>query len=322
MSTHAHHGDLDALCVAGTDFQDLGPRYAGKVRDVYDRGDTLLLVASDRVSAFDRVLGLIPHKGEILTQLAAYWFEETREQFPSHFLDCPDPAVTRAKKCTPFKLEMVVRAYLTGVTSTSIYRHYEQGQRSFGGIDLPDGMHKNEPLPKPLLTPSTKADQGLHDETVDRATLLNRGIVTEAELATIETMCLDLFTFAAARMRIAGLLLVDTKYELGRDADGRIVFIDEIHTPDSSRIWDDSDYESQLAAGHEPTSLDKEYLRRYLKQVGYSGDGPSPPLPDDVRLEMSRRYTTAFERVTGRKFVPASPEGESPLLRIERNLHK
>ncbi len=311
--------ELDAQCLAGTDFVDLGPRYAGKVRDCYDQGDQLLLVASDRVSAFDRVIGLIPYKGQILTQLAAYWFRQAPERFPSHFIDCPDPAVTRAKKCTPFALEMVVRAYLTGVTSTSIYHLYQQGQRDFGGARLPDGMRKNEPLPRPLLTPSTKAPAGHHDETVDRQALLERGIVTAPELATIEAMCTELFAFASDAMRARGLLLVDTKYELGRDAAGRIVFIDEVHTPDSSRIWDSQDYDRLMAEGHEPTSLDKEYLRRYLKQVGYAGDGPPPPLPDEVRLEMSRRYATAFTRVTGQPFVPNT---EAPVARIERNLHK
>lgn len=313
--------NLDAQCLAGTDLPALGTRYAGKVRDCYDQGDTLLLVASDRVSAFDRVIGLIPWKGQILTQLSAFWFEQmggpTGDRFPNHFIDCPDPAVTRARKCTPIKLEMVVRAYLTGVTSTSIYRHYQAGQRDFGGVRLPEGMKKNEPLPHPLLTPSTKADAGLHDETVDRQTLLDRQIVSAADLETIESMCLGLFSYAQDRMAAHGLLLVDTKYELGRDRDGRIVFIDEVHTPDSSRIWDATDYESRLSDGEEPTSLDKEYLRRYLKEVGYTGDGPPPPLPDAVRLEMSRRYATAYERVTGSAFVPNQ---EPPLERIKRNL--
>ena len=309
--------DLFANCLAGTDLQGHGSRYAGKVRDCYDAGETLLLVASDRVSAFDRVIGLIPYKGQILTQLAAYWFQEMGGRFPNHFLECPDPAVTRVKKCTPFKLEMVVRAYLTGVTSTSIFRHYERGQREFGGVRLPDGMKKNQPLPQPLLTPSTKADVGLHDETVDQHALLERGLVSASDLQTIERLCLDLFAHASEKMRARGLLLVDTKYELGRDRDGRIVFIDEVHTPDSSRIWDAADYETRLAAGDEPTSLDKEYLRRYLKEAGYTGDGSPPPLPDDVRLEMSRRYCTAYERVTGRVFVPNQ---EPPLARIERNL--
>lgn len=304
-------------CLAEATFTDLGPHYAGKVRDCYDRGDDLVLIASDRVSAFDRVIGLIPYKGQILTQLAAYWFTEMGDRFPSHFKSAPDPSVTIGKKCRPFALEMVVRSYLTGVTSTSIWYHYERGQRDFGGITLRDGMRKNEQLPKPLLTPSTKAEKGHHDETVSRQALLDRKIVTPAELDEIEALCLGLFAEAQTRLAARGVLLVDTKYELGRDPEGRIVFIDEVHTPDSSRLWDAGDYAERVSQGEEPTSLDKEYLRRYLKSVGYAGEGPPPPLPDEVRAEMTRRYATAFERTTGRAFVPETSE---PLPRIRKQL--
>ena len=253
----------------------------------------------------------------MLNQLAAYWFEETRPLAPNHLIDVPDPNVTRAVQCRPLPVEMVVRAYLTGVTTTSIWKHYEAGARRFAGHALPDGMRKNQPLPDPLVTPSTKAEKGAHDETVSRADLIERGLVDGATFDELAALCLRMFAFGQARARARGLILVDTKYELGRAPDGRILFIDEIHTPDSSRYWYASDYAERVQRGEEPRSLDKEYVRRHYADIGYTGEGTPPPIPDDVRVEAARRYIEAYETVTGRAFVP---DTEDPLPRIRRNL--
>lgn len=303
---------LDRIDLAG-----LGEHHHGKVRESYSRGGRRILVASDRLSAFDVVLGTIPFKGQVLNQLAAYWFEETKHLAPNHVIDVPDPNVTRAVECRPLPVEMVVRAYLTGVTTTSIWKHYEAGSRRFAGHALPDGMRKNQPLPQPLVTPSTKAEKGAHDETVSRADLVERGLIDATTFEELEAMCLGMFAFGQARARARGLILVDTKYELGRAPDGRILFIDEIHTPDSSRYWHAEDHERRVARGEEPRSLDKEYVRRHFAAIGYTGEGTPPPIPDDVRVEAARRYIEAYETVTGRAFLA---DTEEPLPRIRRNL--
>jgi phosphoribosylaminoimidazole-succinocarboxamide synthase len=300
-----------------TDFPQLGERYVGKVRDNYTRGGMRTLIATDRLSAFDLVLGTIPFKGQVLNQFAAYWFIESRAIAPSHFIDAPDPNVTRAVECAALPVEMVVRSYLTGVTGTSIWRNYEQGRREFGGVTLREGMRKNEPLPRALITPTTKAPKGGHDENVTRDEVIARGLVDAVTWEQLETMVLNMFKFGQARARERGLILVDTKYELGRAPDGRIVFIDEIHTPDSSRFWYADDYDARLAAGEEPRGLDKEYVRRHYVSIGYKGDGPPPPMPDDVRVEAARRYIAAYELVSGRAF---QPDTEPPLARMKRNL--
>jgi phosphoribosylaminoimidazole-succinocarboxamide synthase len=303
---------LDRIDLAG-----LGEHHHGKVRESYSRGGRRILVASDRLSAFDVVLGTIPFKGQVLNQLAAYWFDETQHLAPNHVIDVPDPNVTRAVECRPLPVEMVVRAYLTGVTTTSIWKHYEAGSRCFAGHALPDGMRKNQPLARPLVTPSTKAEKGAHDETVSRTDLVERGLVDAKTFDELEAMCLGMFAFGQARARGRGLILVDTKYELGRAPDGRILFIDEIHTPDSSRYWYAEDYERRVARGEEPRSLDKEYVRRHFAAIGYTGDGTPPPIPDDVRVEAARRYIEAYETVTGRAFAA---DTEEPVPRIRRNL--
>lgn len=303
---------LDRIDLAG-----LGPVYRGKVRDNYVQDGVRVLVASDRLSAFDVVLGTIPFKGQVLNQLAAHWFAETRHLAPNHLIDVPDPNVTRAVDCRPLPVEMVVRAYMTGVTTTSIWRHYEAGSRRYAGHVLPDGMRKNQPLPRPLVTPSTKAAKGAHDETVSREYLLEHGLVDAPTFDELEAVCLRMFAFGQERSRARGLILVDTKYELGRAPDGRILFIDEIHTPDSSRYWYADDYEARLARGEEPRSLDKEYVRRHYAAIGYTGAGTPPPMPDEVRVEAAKRYIEAYERVTGRPFVA---DTEEPIRRIRRHL--
>lgn len=295
---------------------DLGTRTSGKVRDSYSKAGIRTLVVTDRISAFDVVLGTIPYKGQVLNQLAAHWFGLARAAgLATHVLDVPDPSVTRALECRPLPVEFVMRAYLTGVTSTSIWRHYEEGKRSFAGHALPGGMKKNQPLERAILTPSTKAEHGGHDETVSRDELLARGGLDAATFDEAATMCEALFSLGQKVAAAKGLILADTKYEIGRAPDGTLVFIDEIHTPDSSRYWHAEDHEARMARGEEPRSLDKEYVRRWLADAGYRGDGPPPALPDDIRVEAARRYIAAFELVTGRAF---DPDPEPPLDRIRR----
>jgi phosphoribosylaminoimidazole-succinocarboxamide synthase len=301
----------------GTELRELGALYDGKVRDCYTKNGVRTLIASDRLSAFDVVLCTIPFKGQVLNQLAAYWFDETHSIAPNHVLDVPDPNVTRAVECDPLPVEMIMRGYLTGVTSTSIWRNYEKGQRLFGGYTLPDGMKKNTRLPEPLLTPTTKAVKGAHDENITREGLIEHGLLDGQTFDTLAAMCAEMFAFGQKRAAERGLILVDTKYELGRSPDGHIVFIDEIHTPDSSRYWYADDYEARLANGEEPRALDKEYVRRWYVDHGYSGTGTPPPIPDDIRIEAAKRYITAYEQVTGRSFVPNT---EDPLPRIRKNL--
>jgi phosphoribosylaminoimidazole-succinocarboxamide synthase len=288
-----------------TDFPSLGRRYEGKVRDCYVTEDgRRILVTTDRISAFDRVLGTLPLKGQVLNGMATFWFEATREVCPSHLQSAPDPNVMIGVECVPLPLEVVVRAYLTGVTSTSIWTAYARGERSFCGHPLPEGMKKNEPLPAPIVTPSTKAPKGGHDVSVDKETLFSQGLITPERFHEIERLALAVFAKGQRHCATRGLILADTKYEFGLLPDGRVALMDEIHTPDSSRYWFADSYEGRLRAGEEPESFDKEFVRRWLVGQGFSGEGPIPEIPADVKIEASRRYIEAFERVTGRAFVP------------------
>jgi phosphoribosylaminoimidazole-succinocarboxamide synthase len=283
------------------------PRYDGKVRDCYldrEHGERVIIV-TDRLSAFDAVVGTIPFKGQVLNQLAQFWFEHTRELAPNHMLRVPDPNVMVARECTPLPVELVMRAYLTGVTSTSIWYAYERGARTFCGHALAEGMKKNQPLPRAILTPSTKAAKGDHDVSVSRAELLAAGNIAPDVFDRAAAIAERLFTAGQAHARKQGLILADTKYEMGLDRDGAIVVIDEIHTPDSSRYWYADDYEARLARGEEPRSLDKEYVRRWLaSEAKWTGDGPPPAMPAEIRVEAARRYIASYELVTGTPFVP------------------
>jgi phosphoribosylaminoimidazole-succinocarboxamide synthase len=300
-----------------TDFPELGRRIEGKVRDCYVKDDRRVLVASDRVSCFDVVVGTIPFKGQVLNQLAAFWFERTRDVAPNHVVDVPDPMVTVARECRPVPIEFVFRAYLTGASSTSIWKAYAEGARTYCGHRLPDGMKKHQKLPHALLTPTTKAEHGEHDELTSREELVARGVIGAARYDEAEALLSRLFAAGQAWAATRGLILVDTKYELGLDAAGKLVVIDEIHTPDSSRYWYAEGYTEAFSRGEDPKSLDKEYVRRWLQEHGYHGDGPPPTLPDDVRCEAARRYIETYERVTGRVFEPATDE---PVARIRRSL--
>jgi phosphoribosylaminoimidazole-succinocarboxamide synthase len=300
-----------------TDFVGLGERIEGKVRDSYRAGGRRTIVVSDRVSCFDVVVGTLPFKGQVLNQIAAFWFEATRAIAPNHLIAVPDPNVSIVRECRPLPVEFVMRAYLTGSTSTSIWTAYARGERTFCGHRLPEGLRRHEPLPEPILTPTTKAPAGEHDALTSRAEILARGAVDEALYAEAERIASALFAVGQRHAASRGLILVDTKYELGLDESGSLVVIDEIHTPDSSRYWYRERYELALSQGREPEALDKEYVRRWLQEQGYRGEGAPPALPLDVRCEAARRYIEAFEQVAGRGFEPNT---EPPTERIRRNL--
>jgi phosphoribosylaminoimidazole-succinocarboxamide synthase len=292
------------------------PRYDGKVRDCYidnERGERVIVV-TDRLSAFDAVVGTIPFKGQVLNQLAQFWFEQTKDLAENHMLRVPDPNVMIARECDPLPVELVMRSYLTGVTSTSIWKAYESGARTFCGHSLPEGMKKNQRLPKAILTPSTKAAKGDHDISVSKDELLAMGRIDPAVFERAAAIAEKLFAAGQAHAAKQGLILADTKYEMGLAKDGTIVVIDEIHTPDSSRYWYADDYEARLSRAEEPRSLDKEYVRRWLaNEAKWTGDGPPPEMPGDVRVEAARRYIASYEIVTGRAFEPDTRE---PVARI------
>ena len=300
-----------------TDLQGLGQRIEGKVRDSYVDGPRRTIVVSDRVSCFDVVVGTIPFKGQVLNQVAAFWFGKTKDIARNHLIDVPDPNVSVVEECEILPIEFVYRGYLTGVSNTSIWTAYERGEREYCGHTLPDGMTKHQPLPEAMLTPTTKAEHGAHDELTSRAAIIESGVVSEELYDRAAALTGKMFAegqrFAATR----GLILVDTKYEIGLDADGELVVADEIHTPDSSRYWYRDVYEQAMSKGQDPPALDKEYVRRWLADQGYRGDGEQPELTLAVRCEAARRYIEAYERVTGLSF---EPDLDPPAERVPRNL--
>jgi phosphoribosylaminoimidazole-succinocarboxamide synthase len=304
-------------CLARTDFRSLGEKYEGKVRDNYARGGRRFIVVTDRISAFDRVLGTVPFKGQVLNRLAAWWFDKTKNVVPNHMVRVPDPNVLECVECEPLLVEMVVRAYATGTTSTSLWTHYERGVRVFCGHPLPEGLKKHERLPSPILTPTTKAPKGEHDVSGSREEILATGKVTAKDFDEAAALAMQLFDAGQRMCAERGLILVDTKYEFGRTPEGQLVVIDEIHTPDSSRFWRKATYDERFRAGQDPEPLDKDFVRRWYLAQGYKGDGDAPPMPDAVRIGVAERYIAAYEQITGEPFVP---DVEPPLARMTRNL--
>jgi phosphoribosylaminoimidazole-succinocarboxamide synthase len=303
--------------LAETNFPELGRREEGKVRDNYIAEKRRFIVVTDRVSCFDVVVGTLPFKGQVLNEMAAFWFEKTRNIVPNHLLEVPDPNVSVVRECKPMPVEFVYRAYLAGSTSTAIWTAYDRGDRVYCGHSLPDGLRKHDPLSEPLLTPTTKAPKGAHDELASRAEILESGVMSEEHFDEAAALGHKLFAEGRRWAESRGLILVDTKYELGVDDAGQIIVIDEIHTPDSSRYWYRDSYERALSEGGEPQALDKEYVRRWLGDQGYKGDGAPPEIALDVRCEAARRYIEAYEQLTGREF---EPDVEPPDSRIRRNL--
>lgn len=287
-----------------TRLEGQGRRVEGKVRDSYLQGQRRILVTTDRISAFDRVLGVIPYKGQVLNQLAAWWFAQTSDLVDNHLLELPDPNAAVVREAQALPVEVVVRGYITGVTSTSLWTLYNSGVVRPYGLDLPSGLRKNSRLPAPVLTPTTKAEHGGHDTPLASAEVVERGLVEPGLWAEVQRVALALYARGAELAARAGLVLADTKYEFGL-VDGRLCLIDEVHTPDSSRYWRADSIAARLAAGEEPEGLDKELLRRWLAAEGYTGDGAPPPLSEPIVLELARRYISLYEQLTGRLFVPA-----------------
>jgi len=298
-----------------TNFQ-IGKKFEGKVRDNYILNGKRIIITTDRISAFDRVLCSIPFKGQVLNQTSAFWFEKTKNIVNNHVIDVPDPNVMLVKECKPYPVEMVVRGYITGVTTTSAWYNYERGVRNFCGNALPENLRKNQKFDKPIITPSTKAEHGAHDESVSREEIIKRGLIDEKTYEKIEKAALQLFDFGSKLVEKNNLILVDTKYEFG-ELDGRVVLIDEVHTPDSSRFWIKDTYEDLFSKGQEPQKLDKEYVRQWLANRGFVGDGKIPAIPDDIKVEAAKKYIKAYEMITGKEF---ECKNEDISKRIENKL--
>ncbi len=304
-----------ASALERTNFTDLGERYEGKVRDVYTQGDRSILIATDRQSAFDINWCTIPLKGQALTQVSAWWFRKVADIMPHHVISVPDPNVMVVKKLEMIRIEIVVRAYLTGSTKTSAWVNYEKGVRNFCGNRLPDGMRKNQQLEGLIITPTTKAED---DELLDPPAIFKLGLATEKQWKEICDKAFQLFKRGQEIAAKRGLILVDTKYEMGYDQSGNLTVADEVHTPDSSRYWVASTYEERFRKGEEPEALDKEFFRLWLRDQGFEYGKPKPLINDDVRLMLASKYIDLYERVTGETFV--LPPVGSALERIEGSL--
>jgi phosphoribosylaminoimidazole-succinocarboxamide synthase len=277
-------------------------RMTGKVRDRYDVSDKLALVTTDRQSGFDRMLAKVPFKGQVLNLTSAYWFKKTTDIIPNHILSIPHPNISIVKKCTPFPIEFVVRSYMTGSTSTSIWKNYSNGCRNYCGHDLPDGMVKNQKLEKNILTPTTK--EGEHDRPISEADIVKEEWMTKEDLEVCGNAALAVFARGQKIAAERGLILVDTKFEFGKDSDGNIVLIDEVLTPDSSRYWLAASYEDRMKEGSEPENIDKEFLRLWFsKRCDPYKDDVLPDAPKELVCELSRRYISLYEMITGEKFV-------------------
>jgi phosphoribosylaminoimidazole-succinocarboxamide synthase len=301
MERHLLETQLNRTLPA-THYEDLGTRYQGKVRDTYEQDGRLILVTTDRISAFDHVLAqTIPFKGQVLNQTAAYFFEATSDIVPNHVVEVPDPNVTVAEACTPVPIEFVVRGYLAG----HAWREYRDGARILCGQELPDGLRESERLPEPIVTPTTKAETG-HDQDVTREEAIAQTDIDAATFDQLRDWSLALFERGTELAAEQGLLLVDTKYEFGRTRDGDYVLIDEVHTPDSSRYYYQDGYEERLEAGTPQEQLSKEFVREWLMDHGFQGrEGEDmPDLPDDFRMTVAERYVELYETVTGRSFEP------------------
>jgi phosphoribosylaminoimidazole-succinocarboxamide synthase len=285
----------------------LPDRRVGKVRMSWALPDERrLFVTSDRLSAFDRILGLVPGKGQMLNQLAWWWFHELEPITAHHALALPDPNVLVARNAAPLPVEVIVRRAITGVTTTSLWKRYEHGQRIIDGHTMRDGLRKNELLPHAIITPTTKGDPGQHDEPLSVADVVLKNLVEPQLWADVCETALAIFAHGEKVAERAGLVLADTKYEFGTAADGTLLLIDEVHTPDSSRYWERSTYEERLAGNQEPESLDKEIIRRAFADCGYRGDGPIPELPQQIWDDLAAGYQRTYERLTGLPFVKAA----------------
>jgi len=299
---------------------ELPNHYRGKVRDNYDLPDgRRIIIATDRLSAFDQIITAIPFKGQVLTQIARFWFDATREICPNHVIEYPDPNVLVCRRLAVMPVEVVVRDYLTGTTATSIWPMYKAGRRELYGIRFPDGLRENQKLPATIITPTTKAFDGGHDEPLTADEITRRGLLTQQQWGIFSGLALGLFARGRALAEQHGLILVDTKYEFGFDTAGRIILADEIHTPDSSRYWIAESYQHRFAAGQPPESLDKDFVRHWVSERCDPYREPIPEIPRDVILEAARLYISVFETITGQGFVVPEPD-TPPLAPIRANL--
>jgi phosphoribosylaminoimidazole-succinocarboxamide synthase len=299
---------------------ELPNHYRGKVRDNYDLPDgRRIIIATDRLSAFDRIITAIPFKGQVLTQIARFWFNATSNICPNHVIEYPDPNVLVCRRLDIMPVEIVVRDYLTGTTGTSIWPMYSAGRRDIYGIRFPDGLRENQKLPATIITPTTKALDGGHDEPLTQEEITGQGLLTHEQWAAVSGLALGLFARGRAIAEQHGLILVDTKYEFGFDAAGRIVLADEIHTPDSSRYWIGESYERRFAAGEPPESLDKDFVRRWVNARCDPYRDPIPQIPREIIFEAAALYIGVFETITGQSFVVPQP-GIPVLQRIRANL--
>jgi phosphoribosylaminoimidazole-succinocarboxamide synthase len=299
---------LDNVLV-DAEFSELPDFQRGKVRESYDLGDgRRVMIATDRQSAFDHVLAAVPDKGHVLTATAAFWFEETQDICPNHVISYPDPNVIIAKRLEMLPIEMVVRDYITGTTDTSIWTMYAKGERDVYGQTLPGGLEKNDALPETIITPTTKGSVDGHDHPISAQEVVAQGLLTQAQWDEAASKSLALFERGREIAAKNGLILVDTKYEFGLDENGVVTIADEIHTPDSSRYWDAALYPGEHAAGKEPASLDKEFLRLWIRARCNPYTDPLPEIPGETLVEFSNKYVSLFERVTGKTFDRTAPE--------------
>ena len=298
----------------GTDLP-LDGRAVGKVREWYNLPDgKRLIVTTDRLSAFDRVLAAIPYKGQVLNQLAAWWFEQTRDLIPNHLIALPDPNAAIVTEVQPFPVEVIVRGYITGVTSTALWYRYSLGECDIYGYHFPEGLRKNQALPEPIITPTTKCGANGHDERLTCVEVVKKGYLDAATWGQIQSAALAIFKRGQQVAAQSGLILVDTKYEFGRAPNGTVMLIDEVHTPDSSRFWKADTYSARFGAGQEPENFDKEFVRIAFSQKGYRGDGEIPDMPSDLWATASQRYIAIYEMLTGKVFVPGAYPIESRII--------
>jgi len=302
--------------VEEVDFPQLGKRYKGKVRENFidEENGTRIIISSDRLSAFDRVITTIPFKGQLLNQMSTFWFEQTKDIINNHIIEVLDPNVVKVHECKSLPIEMIARAYITG----SAWRAYQKGE-SVSGVKFPEGLKNYEKFPEVILTPTTKAPIGEHDLPISKEEIIAQGLVDEEIYNDIEKKTLKIFNFASEHCAKNNLILVDCKFEFGTTPNGEVVLIDEIFTPDASRFWIKDTYSEKFAKGEEPDILDKEFFRQWLiKEKNYMGDGEIPTIPDDIKIEFVKRYVKSYEMITGKKFVPVI-EGKV-IDRIKKNL--
>lgn len=318
MDTHTLISLLP-LAFDGADLP-LAGKTSGKVRDSYPLQDQRrLLVTTDRLSAFDRILAKVPYKGQVLNQLAAWWFEQTSDIIPNHVLSLPDPNALVAHAAQPIPVEVVVRGYISGVTSTALWYRYALGERHIYGYDFPAGLRKNQALPEAIITPTTKGGASGHDERLTCAEVVEHGLLDAQSWELVQAAALAVFRRGQGLAQQAGLILVDTKYEFGVLPDGQIGLIDEVHTPDSSRFWKADSYLTRFEAGEEPENFDKEFVRLAYAERGYRGEGEPPEMEAELWAAASQRYVTIYEMLTGKPFEPgAYPVGP----RLEQNLRQ